>query len=302
VSLLAQWIESSGRAVERWEEGDSEHAAPEPFRAVWGDRPTVRLDPRDLDGGACGLDAYIRRVAGARLPEGQRAVYPRFVDAVRAAVRRCVASAHEEGRPLITAEALAHFDVVWRRVEVDLEGHPHLELFGRIGRRAARTFAAAYTPRATEHRSLGLQGLAETEHDGVTLPLGLASAFTGDDGKPVAVLVRTESYAGKLASDGSGVLWSKMTSARRLPFVLVRRRYPDIVPLVFSVADGALYLFKWGPDNSVAKAETDAVDTLSRLASGEYAVAVSDFACGRCGSRTICPHWLAETGGVERSS
>lgn len=295
VPLLARWIESSGRAVDRWEEEDSESAAPGPFQALWGGRPRVRFDPRDLDGRACGLDAYIRRVAGARLPEGQRAVYPRFVDAVRAAVRRCVASAHEAGRPLTAAEALAHFDTVWRSVEVDLEDHPHLELFGRLGRRTAGAFATAYdAPRATMHRSLGLQGLAETEHEGVTLPLGLASAFVGEDGRPVAILVRTESYAGKLSSDGSGVLWSKMSSARRLPFVLLRRRHPDLVPLVFSVADGALYPFKWGPDKSVAKAEADAVAALSRLADGEYGVAASDFVCGRCGSRTVCPHWLAE--------
>jgi hypothetical protein len=179
-------------------------------------------------------------------------------------------------------------------VEVDLEDHPYLELFGRIGRRAAEAFASAYVPLATEHRSLGLQALAKTEHDGVTLPLGLASAFVGDEGRPVAILVRTESYAGKLSSDRSAILWSKISSARRLPFVLLRRHYPDLVPLVFSVADGAIYLFKWGPDRSVTKAEADAVAALERLADGEYGVAASDFACGRCNSRTICPHWLAE--------
>ncbi|MGB3544565.1 UvrD-helicase domain-containing protein [Rubrivirga sp.] len=294
--LLLRWTEGYGVPVERWEETARDEESSVPFGPVWGRRPNARFDPRDLDSGSCALDAYIRSVARVRLPEGSPPLYPRFLAAVRGAVGRCVPHAYALGRPLLPHEAEAHLQGTWGAVALEHADHPHRDLFDRFARRAALGFARAFEPSAQEYRPIDLRALAATADPGVTVPLKLAAAYT-DGGRAVAILVRVESYARSLSADGSGVLWSKMSSSRRLPFVLLRDHHPDLVPKVYSITDDTLYDFKFGPGASVAKTSAQAASALEAMIDGEYAASPSAWSCDRCRSRTVCPHWLrSETG------
>jgi hypothetical protein len=289
--LLSRWAGAFDVPVERWEESAVQEVLSESFGPVWGRRPNARLDPRDLDDRSCALDAYVRSVARVRLPEGEFPLYPRFVDAVRSAVGRCVAHAHAVGRALTADEAEAHLLSTWGPVASSHNEHPHVDLFTRFSRRAVLGFARAFAPSGQTYEPINLLALAATSDPDTTLPLKLASAYL-DGGRGVAILLRVESYASSLSSDGSGILWSKMSASRRLPFVLLREHHPDFVPRVYSVADDTLYDFKWGPSASVDKTGTSARSALAALIRGDYAATPSAWSCDTCRSRTVCPHWL----------
>ena len=290
--LLLRWVEGYGVPVERWgEAARDEGPASAPFGPVWGRRPNARLDPRDLDGGACALDAYVRSVARVRLPEGSPPLYPRFLASVRGAVGRCVPHAYAVGRPLLPSEAEAHLQATWGSVALEFADHPHRDLFDRFARRAVLGFARVFEPSVGEYRPINLLALAATASPDVTVPLKLAAAYHDGD-QPAVVLVRVESYARGLSADGSGILWSKMSPSRRLPLVLLRDHYPDLAPKVYSITDDALYDFKFGPDASVAKTSAAAASALEAMVGGEYAASSSAWSCDRCRSRTVCPHWL----------
>ena len=289
--LLLRWVEGYGVPVDRWEEAARDEAPSAPFGPVWGRRPNARLDPRDLDGGSCALDAYVRSVARVRLPEGSPPLYPRFLAAVRGAVGRCIPHAYSEGRPLLPEEAEAHLQATWGAVALEFADHPHCNLFNRFARRAVLGFARAFSPSAGEYRTINLLALAATASPDVTVPLKLAAAYHIGD-QPVAVMVRVESYARSLSADGSGILWSKMAPSRRLPLVLLRDHHPTLKPKVYSVTDDALYEFKFGPNASVAKTSAAAASALAAMVDEEYLASPSAWSCDRCGSRTVCPHWL----------
>ena len=296
--LLSRWTDAFDVPVERWEESAGQEIPSESFGPVWGRRPNARLDPRDLDDRSCALDAYVRSVARVRLPEGEFPLYPRFVDAVRSAIGRCVTHAHAVGRALTSDEAETHLLSTWGAVASSQSEHPHVELFTRFARRAVSGFARAFAPSGQAYEPINLLALAATSDPDTTLPLKLASAYL-DGSRGVAILLRVESYSANLSSDGTGILWSKMSASRRLPFVLLREHYPDLIPRVYSVADDTLYDFKWGPPASVDKTGGSANLALEAMLRGEYAATPSAWSCDACRSRTICPHWLRRESGGE---
>lgn len=293
--LLSRWMETFDPPADQWVERAAEgeevsHETIE-FGPIWGHRRKSPLPAYVLHSQACPAETYVARVAGLIFPDAEPALYPVFFDAVREALRFTVVEAHRLGRPLSPQEALRILSRTWKTVEVRREEHRHLALFEQVARGYLMAFAREYAPAAQDFTAIDL-GVIEEAAGPAFLDLKLVAAIELVDGRQVAIMLRTESYAAKLNAAGE-ILWSKMTASRRLPFVLLWEHFPGLEALVFSGADGRLYRFKQSQrasslGNEVAKI----TDRRAALAAMRYEAVTNPWRCDRCGSRIVCPHWL----------
>ena len=296
--LLSRWMEAFGPPADQWGEredgGGTVSRETKEFGPSWGARRDTPLPAYVLDDRACPADTYVSQIARLIFPEAEPALYPLFFDAVREAMRLAVAEAHRLGRPLEPEEALRFLTKTWKTVVVRREEHRHLALFEQVAREYLVAFARAYVPMAQDYHPIDLSAI-EDPMGPVHIHLKLVAAFETMGGRRAAIMFRTESYATKLDAAGN-ILWSKMSSSRRLPFVLLWEHFPGLEALVFSGADGRLYRFKPSQrssslDNEVAKV----ADRRVALGEMKYEAIANPWHCDRCGSRIVCPHWLRST-------
>jgi hypothetical protein len=291
----------------RWSEhDDAEVADPVDHDAVWGKGRTPRLSPYHLDAKTCEVCTYLEEVAGLRFPEATPPLYPLYVDRLRQAVRIVLRTAHDGGQAVDEDSARATFARVWASTAKLYEDHPLVELYGRLGLRSAAAFARAYAaPLATAHRPIDLDALESGLHTDVKVSLGILDAFHADDGRPVAIILRTESYATKAAKRGGSLVWSDLGSPRRQIALAVFHEHwagESLDPRVqlYSAVDGALYEVAWSSrktngQTSMERLNGRASEKLVRLTNGPYSPRPSTWDCPRCRSRVLCPHHLLES-------
>ena len=287
--LLERWIQTFDVPVERW----PDH---EPFRttveldAIWGRRPQARVSARSLNPSWCSIRTYIEDLLGLGLPEGDVSLYPRFFEAVRKTLSFVVGEAQRRSMPISSEEAEESLLHAWQTYNV--KEHPHEALYYAVACDHVHRFAEIYQPDGAGYRPLERERIKAIQKPNVGVRLSLVSMFYNANDQPVAILYRPESYAGKLAKDG-GINWGKLSAGRRLPFVLLRGAFSDLMPYVYSGADGFLYPFKWSQrGDSMAKEFAKASTRLEQLAQGKYNEEISEWTCDRCAARISCPHWL----------
>ena len=300
--LLRRWAESGSVRQVRWEESGAETGEPEPHGAVWGRTESPRLSPYHLAPKTCSVSTYIEEVARLRFPESTPPLYPLYVDRLREVIRVLVRAAHERGGEVSGDVVRAVFARTWRTVATLHEGHPHLDLYGRLALRAALAFARAYSrPFASAHRPGELDAIEADLHPEWRVRAGILVAFLDDDGLPTAIVLRTESYAAKAAKRGGALKWSDLGSPQRqIPLALFHEhwagRAESVHVHVYSSADGALYAVDWSTrktkgQTSMERIRDEVRGRIEGLTSGPYAPAPSSWSCPRCRSRILCPHY-----------
>ncbi|MEE8301310.1 MAG: 3'-5' exonuclease, partial [Candidatus Tectomicrobia bacterium] len=288
--LLSRWHTQYDIQTEDW----SSHAPASKragMGAVWGGAANGALAIRALDKDACALRTYLEHYLHLRFPTHTRALYPIFFDAVRRTMGRIVRRAHEIGAQVSIDEAQGMLLQGWPQEEVG--EHPHHALYRGLALTYVARFARVYTPDhpAPQHADLLLQ---DAEMD-LTLRLDLIAHYQIEDGHPVAVAWRPESMADKRRPDG--VLWSSLSSAQRLSFVMLKRRDTELRPYVFSAEDGELYPYQWTRRARDVEKELERIDQqYQALDQQTFETQVKEWTCNRCPVRLVCPYWLGALG------
>lgn len=297
--LLARWIESFGLDVSEWgAEGRGVGAAPTVLGSIWGGKVDSRkLSARSTAGRYCEVQTYLEQLIGLRFPPGLQSLYPRFFNAVRAAMGKTVVESHERGGKLDAASAAALFAREFRGEE--LARHPHIGLYGRIGAAFVARFAEAYNPvpRAAEFLDPD-QIVTDSAKGLLPLRLDLVAHYVDKDGHEHAILYRPES----LASPGADGLypdelnWSVISDkGKRVAFVLLSGRKERLQPWVYSAADGRLYKYRWNKQGKRLEAEyREAGERHRFFTAGRYEAETDDWKCDPCPSRVTCPLWMKE--------
>jgi hypothetical protein len=125
------------------------------------------------------------------------------------------------------------------------------------------------------------------------LPLrpDLLALYRAEDGTTVAITFRPESLAHK--ARGNGLLWSSLSAAQRVSFVMLKQNEPDLQPYVFSAQDGVLYPYLWpSRPQELAKEAAAIARQWQALTQQRFETTVQMWTCERCPVRISCPHWL----------
>jgi hypothetical protein len=255
--------------------------------AVWGGAPEGILPARALDKNACPLRTYLEHDVGVRFPLRMRPLYPIFFGALRRAMGDMVRRAHERPASIQPQEARNIFMAHWPAHEV--ADHPHGQLYCNIGLEYIERFARAYQPepRAAQHLDL----VVESQETGRTLRHDLLAYYRSADGTAVALTFRPETLAEKARPNG--LLWSGLSSAQRVSFVMLKADEPELQPYVFSAQDGVVYPYTWPRRQQDFDKEAGAVARqLNTLSQQHFDTAVDTRTCDRCPVRISCPHWL----------
>ena len=302
-SLLERWLADGNTLTLRWSDPEDVEDEPTDQPARWGRGGAPKLSVYHLDKSTCEVATYLEQVAHLRFPEATPPLYPLYVDRLRRTIQAVIRTAHASGKPVPEDAAHAAFERAWASTAKLYEDHPLVDLYGRLGMRAAISFAVAYSsPLATSHAPIDASAI-ESGLDGEgTVSLGLLDAFYADDGQPIAFVLRTESYASK-SKDGT-LNWSALsTPSRQIPLALFHEHptFRGLSPrvLLYSASDGALYDVKWstrktGGQTSMERLQAQANGRSTRLAVGPYTPGVSAWKCPRCRSRVLCPHYLSD--------
>ena len=273
--------------------------APPPDPAVhrvtlaWMDPlPDRVLSTRSLDASTCALRTATEDVLRLRFPTGSRPMYPAFYAAVRLGIARVLDAAWDSDQPVPPDQAQEIYRTAWN--ETAIAPHPQENVYRELAARYIDGFARAYTPQAGRHEPLPVSlSVAPLAHP---VRLGLVRAYRRPDGVPVALLFRPESYKRALGADGR-LKWSGLSAPKRLSFALLRDRYPDLLPLVYSGDDGAIHAFAWSRRAGSADAQVEnASQRAVELTSGTVDYKVSAWACDRCPVRVGCLHHLRSRG------
>ena len=175
--------------------------------------------------------------------------------------------------------------------ESSLEEHIHHPIYFNLALSYVDRFAAAYEPEGDVEHLSPIIG----EETYFPVRLDLVAYYRTVDGTTVAILFRPESLAGKCKENG--LLWGALDSKRRVPFVLLKLRDPDVRPFVFSGEDGVLYPYQWGTRKADFDKEAERVNGRLRLfAHGVFVEQVNEYMCDKCESRVPCPHWIEAAG------
>lgn len=290
--LLERWQSAYQMPSFAW---SAEPAGEQPITidALWGGSPRGRLAARTLDEKTCAIRTYLEEFVGVRFPTSLRSLYSIFFVALRLAMERVVRQAHESRRQVTENEAVTLFAQAFP--EAEFGDHPHYSLYRRRGAAYNARFARVYVPqpKAIEFYDIGIdaQGSQETR---LALRFDLVAYFRGDDGLTHAISFRPESLA-KSAAKGRAneLVWSGLSSSKRIAFLMLRGKDPSLQPWVFSAADGVLYKFLWNKRTANMQGELDrAVSRLQAFGCGEFETKLNERTCERCPVRVPCPHWI----------
>lgn len=296
--LLERWVEAFGIDVAEWRGEGRGPGTAAAVGTVWGGKADGRkLSARSLAARYCAVQTYLEQLIGLRFPPGLQSLYPRFFNAVRAAMGRVVVESHGRGARLGADEAAAIFAREFRADEFG--GHPHAGLYGRIGAAFVSRFAEAYVPSPRAARFLNADSVvAETAEGLLPLRLDLVAHYVDNDGGEHAILYRPESLASP-GPDGrypEELNWSVIgDKGKRVAFVLLSGRKDRLQPWVYSAADGKLYKYRWNKQGKRLEAEYQEVGARHRLfTAGRFEAETDEWACDPCPSRITCPLWLKE--------
>ena len=288
-ALFEQWLPSQSPEV--W-------PAPLPSPPVhtlalpWTPPPARSLGLRSLDASGCALRAATEDVLRLRFPQATRPFYPPFVGAVRLAISNVLDAAWETGSPVSASHASEILDAVWKDGIPDQ--HHHVTVYRELASRYVTRFAKTYEPQSGRYEPLPSTIAVPPLPNPVRL--GLVRVFRRPDETAVALLFRPESYASQLRADGR-IKWSGLAVSKRLPFVLLRTFFPDLVPLVYSGDDGVVYPFAWSDRAGSEDAQANkAYRRAQDLSTGAIEYKVSAWTCDRCAIRIGCPHHLQQRG------
>ena len=257
------------------------------MEAIWGGAANSIRPARVLDKSACPLRTYLEHDLRVRFPVRVRSLYPIFFAALRRAMGDIVRRAQERQAPIQPQEARAIFLDRWPGHEV--AEHPHAKLYGDTGGDYVERFAHAYRPDPKACAPLDLLALGGTAQ----LPLrhDLLAHYRAEDGTPVAMIFRPESLDHKARENG--LLWSALSPAQRVSFVMLKQHEPDLRPYVFSAQDGVIYPYLWPSRPQDLAKETAAITRqLQALSQQRFETTVQMWTCERCPVRVSCPHWL----------
>jgi hypothetical protein len=288
--LLGRWLEAQAPSTFTW----PSHAPPRQtltIDAIWGGAPRGLLAVRALDAQTCAIRTYLEHYLNIRFPVSMQPLYPIFFDAVRRTMGRIVQRAHELEDVVPQDEARAMFDIGWSSAEV--AEHPHHDLYWAIGLDYVQDFARAYQPhpKAQQHLDLAHQ-LPDSD---LSLRYDLLAHYQAVDGTRVAIALRAESLQAHARPDG--VLWSGLSAAQRLSFVILQQRVQDVQPWVFSATDGALYPYQWPKNAKRVTTEAERADRrFNLLEQRQFETTVPAWICDRCPVRVSCPLWMGVAG------
>jgi superfamily I DNA/RNA helicase len=257
--------------------------------AVWGGMLDASLAARCLDKGACSINTYLRNFLGLRYPLNELPLYPVFHAIVRYSMRLIIERAHDTGASVSAGEAREIFLKQWAASEV--ADHPHRVIYERIALDYVDRLARAYLP---PNGSLELLDLAVSDEEtGLPARLDLIAHYRKSDGESVAILFRPESL--KASKREKGLLWGALSGGKRVAFVLLRLRDPDIKPFVFSGRDGEIYPYLWGKEKDFEKEATRVRERFKAFGSSKFVELIDSYWCDQCDLRIPCPHWLIVT-------
>jgi hypothetical protein len=219
-------------------------------------------------------------------------MYPVFVARLRETLRRAGVRSQELGRSLTDLESSALFDEVWPPDD-ELRDHPHFVLYRARAAESVLLFGRTYVPKPEPVEFLDPNLCFSDVVGSPAVRLDLIAHYRRADGTVVAMLLHVPSLAGALNKNRTAVLWNKLSSARRLPFVLLRRLHAQLEPWVYSVTDGVAYRFQWSTrGDSMQREATAGVERLTSLTATRYETLIDEWTCDRCGSRVLCPYWM----------
>lgn len=284
--LLGRWLEAYGAPISTW----PSHAATRQtltIDAIWGGAPSGLLGVRALDSQTCAVRTYLEHYLNIRFPVLARPLYPIFFEAVRRTMGRIVQRAHELGYAVSGEEAEAMFHAAWPTDEV--AEHPHHDLYWTIGLDYIGHFARAYQPHPKAQQHLDL--VRQPPDSDLSLRYDLLAHYEAVDGSQVAIALRPESLQAHARPDG--VLWSGLSAAQRVSFVMLKQRVEDVQPWVFSATDGALYPYQWPRNPERVEMEAERVDRRFHLLDQrQFDATAQAWTCDRCPVRLSCPLWM----------
>ncbi|MBO0800552.1 MAG: hypothetical protein J2P31_17165, partial [Blastocatellia bacterium] len=286
--LLSCWHNESPAGASRFPQAVNEREQVE-IENLWGGSPRAPLAASSLDRERCAIKTYLNEFRGARFPLAQKPLYPIFFQTVRRSMERVIYEAASEGSAKDRAREI--FRAEWQANVV--AEHRHEQIYFMLGEKYVDRFAEA--ARSLPPADKYLEAVLGDDMAGLRMRLDLVASHRAKDGSVIAVQFRPESYADK-ARYGS-LQWSKLDSAYRIPFVLLRRREPQLRPYVFSGEDGMLYPFLWSRKTESMEDEACRAEERYRLFSRRiFRQNINHWRCERCDVRLICPHWLEAAG------
>jgi hypothetical protein len=129
----------------------------------------------------------------------------------------------------------------------------------------------------------------------LSLRYDLLAYYEAVDGARVAIALRSESLQSHARPDG--VLWSGLSAAQRVSFVLLQQRLQEVQPWVFSASDGTLYPYQWSKNATQVQTEAERLDRrFNALEQRQFETTVQAWTCDRCPVRVSCPLWLEVAG------
>jgi DNA helicase-2/ATP-dependent DNA helicase PcrA len=288
--LLGRWLEVYAPATLTW----PSHASPRQpltMEAIWGGAPRGSLAVRTLDSQTCAIRTYLEHYLNIRFPVSMPPLYPIFFDAVRRTMGRIVQRAHELEDRVSPEEARSMFDIGWSAAEV--EDHPYHDLYWAMGLDYVQGFARAYQPSPKAQQHLGL--VRQPPDSELSLRYDLLAHYQAVDSARVAIALRIESLQSHARPDG--VLWSGLSAAQRVSFVILQQQVQDVQPWVFSARDGALYAYQWSQNAKRMATEAERADRRFNLFEQcRFETTVQAWSCDRCPVRVSCPLWMGVTG------
>lgn len=257
------------------------------MRALWGGAPRGPLAAHTLAPNGCPIRTYLEHYCGVRYPLSMRPLYPIFFDTLRRAMGCIVRQAHAQGASVDCTQARDLFWQIWSSREV--ADHPHHELYANLACHYVEQFALLYDPHPSARTHFELM-VADT-HTGFTLRHNLLAHFEAQDGTTIAMTWRPESLA-KQARD-QGLLWSALSPAQRVSFVILKQSVPHLQPYVYSAEDNTLYPYTWTANAKAADKEAARVtQQLNALQQRVFKTTVKQWQCDRCPVRVSCPYWM----------
>jgi hypothetical protein len=288
--LLGRWLEAQAPPALTW----PSHAPPREsltIDAIWGGAPRGALSVRALDSQTCAIRTYLEHYLNIRFPVAMQPLYPLFLSVVRRTMGRIVQRAHELDSVVPQDEARAMFDIGWSSAAV--ADHPHHDLYWAAGLDYIEGFARAYQPHPHVQQHLDL--VRQLPDSDLSLRYDLLAYYKAVDGARVAIALRSESLQSNARPDG--VLWSGLSAAQRVSFVLLQQRLQEVQPWVFSASDGTLYPYQWSKNATQVQTEAERLDRrFNALAQRQFETTVQAWICDRCPVRVSCPLWLEVAG------
>ena len=284
--LLSRWRDTHSVPIRELDSMPAPHLH-QTMHAVWGGAPRRALSTRAFAPQTCGIRTYLEQYLGVRFPSSTPPLYPIFFDVVRRAMGHIVRLTQDRGAPFSRDEAKELFLHEWPIS--DVSDHPHHALYAHLACESIEQFARAYVPvpKAKAHLDL----TAHDESTGLALRYDLLALYDAEDGTTVAISLRPESLQAKHREHG--LLWSGLSPAHRMAFVMLKQENPNLQPYVFSAADGVLYPYAWTANsNALAKETQRLAQQCDDVARGRFATKVQEWTCNRCPVRVSCPHWL----------